>query len=485
MQVCWLSVVKGRYSERSGKLNTTGEPPAVANCVMTTRDQFRPLASLTVPVAASHVSDMLVHTADVLMVGQLGAVPLAGVQIASSASLIAALFSIGYAAAITPLAGEAYGRRDMPGVAQYARSGFVVSTGITAVMCVLLLLASSRLDLLGSPPEVTAQATPYFRWIVLSFLVRIMFGAFKQTAEAMANTRVAMILNLATNIANVLLNWIFIYGELGMPAMGAEGAGFATFLARVGAVVAAWIVYRRARFFAPLRTAVHRLHGTPVLGAAARRILHDGTGIALQILMEVAGFACGAIMLGWISATAVAAHSIAINMASITFMVALGLGSAATIRISNLRGEGKPAEARHAAMASLVLVIGYMLFVGMGYLVLRFWLPTLYVKDENVIALASHLLLYAAAFSLFDGLQVVGLGILRGYNDVQIPTVLASISYIAITIPASFLFAFTFEFNAPGVWMGYLTGLLFASAAYLWRFYHVVRPHTQTATEGS
>jgi MATE family multidrug resistance protein len=200
--------------------------------------------------------------------------------------------------------------------------------------------------------------------------------------------------------------------------------------------------------------------------------------------MEVMAFALGAIMLGWISPVAVAAHGVSINMAAITFMVALGLGSAATIRISNLRGEGNLSEARHAAYASLWMVVGYMIVVGTGYLTLRFFLPTLYVNDPAVISLAAQLLLYAAAFSLFDGLQVVGLGILRGYNDVRIPTILASISYIVITIPASYVFAFVLGFGAPGIWMGYLTGLVFASGSYLWRFLHVLGLHAQTATEG-
>ncbi len=445
------------------------------------KKHIMPLTRLAVPVATSQVTDMLVSTVDVLMVGPLGAVPLAGVQIAVAASLIAMLFSIGFSAAITPLAGEAFGRRDMQGVARYARSGFLVSLVVTVLLCGILLLFSSRLDLLGSPPDVTAQAIPFFRWIVMSFVFRILFGAFKQTAEAMANTRVAMVINIGINVLNVFLCWVFVYGNLGMPQMGAEGAGFATFLARGLAVIAAWIVYARSEFFAEFRKALAGLEKGRVNMQAHKQILHDGAGIGMQILMEVMAFALGAIMLGWIGAIAVAAHGVAINVASVTFMVALGIGSAATIRVSNLRGEQRHADARNAANASLVMVIVYMLTMCIGYLTLRFWIPTLYVKDPAVIELAAQLLLFAGAFTLFDGLQVVGLGILRGYNDVKIPTVIAMVSYLGITIPASYVCAFVLGMGPAGIWTGYLAGLIAASAGYLFRYRHVVYSRQQIA----
>lgn len=449
------------------------------------KNQIKPLLRLAMPVSASHVSDMLVSTADVLMVGPLGAIPLAAVQIATSATLISMLFSIGFSVAITPLAGEAYGRGDMRGVAQYVKAGFIISLVVTCLLCSLLLAMSGHLDLLGAPTEVTQQAAPFFRWVVLSFVFRILFGVFKQTAEAMSNTRAAMIINLGINVANVFLCWVFVYGNLGMPQMGAEGAGFATFLARGLAVVVAWLLFRRMDFFAPLRSSLKQIQGFTQLGKKLSAVVHDGAGIGLQILMEVLAFAIGAIMLGWISAVAVAAHGVAINMASITFMIALGIGSAATIRISNLRGQQRFTEARHVASIAFGLVFIYSCLVGTGYLLLRYWLPTLYVNDPRVIDLAAHLLLYAAVFALFDGMQVAGLGVLRGYNDVRIPTVVAAIAYIVVTIPLSYVLAFVYGYGPEGIWLGYVAGLAFASAGYLWRFLLVRKRHLQIEVAGS
>ena len=436
---------------------------------MRLRKHIQRTVALMVPVAASQVSDMLVHTADSIMVGSLGAAPLAGVTLGTSVAIIFLLFAVGYTAAITPLAGEAVGRRDLSDAARYVRAGTLVSTVITALLVIGLFAFSPFFQVMGAPADVTEQAIPYFRWVAASALFRIWFGAFKQSAEALSNTRAAMIINIATNVLNVGLNWVFIYGNLGAPEMGAEGAGLATFIARGTSVVIAWVVYRRAAFFAELRAHIHDRISTERLREAIRRILGDGTGIGLQIVVEIMGFASGAIMMGWIGSTALAAHQVAMNPASITFMVALGLGSAATIRVSNLRGEGDLQGAHRAGQVALGLVVGYMTLVAAAYALLRFQIPLLYIGDPAVVELAATLLLWAGAFSLFDGVQVVGLGILRGYNDIRIPTILAMVSYLVLTIPAGYLAAFVFGMGPEGIWLGYLVGLTFASIAYVWR----------------
>ena len=440
--------------------------------MMSFKDHIRRTIVLALPVSASQVSDMLVLTADAVMVGALGATALAGVTLAGSASMIALLFGVGFTAAITPLAGEAYGRQNIEDVVRYARAGTLVSVIISSIIIAALLLLSPHLSLLGSPKDVTEAAIPFFRWIVASFIFRILFGSFKQTAEAMSNTRAALLINLGTNILNVMLCWVFIYGHLGAPAMGAEGAGVATFLARAAAVVAAWLVFARTSFFVGIRTELKRQRRERIhIGTYMKEIMHVGTGISLQIVVEVMAFATGAIMMGWLGATALAAHQVSMNPASITFMAALGLGSAVTIRVSNLRGEGRHHDARIAAYTGLFLVVVYMLVVAALYVLLRYQIPLFYVNDPAVIDLAATLLLFAGAFSLFDGLQVVGLGVLRGYADIKVPTIIATVSYIAIMMPCSYLLAFKFGFGAPGIWMGYLVGLVVASAAYMVRIY--------------
>ena len=440
------------------------------------KSHSKKLSWLAAPVAASQVSDMLVHTADSIMVGSIGVTELAAVTVAGSAAMIFLLFAVGFTAAISPLASEAIGRKDLKGAARFARAGTIVSSHINLLIVGALFALSPLFGLLGSEADVVEIAIPYFRWIVASAMFRIWFGAFKQTAEALHSTSWAMSINVITNVVNIFLNWVLIYGNLGAPELGVEGAGIATFSARGLSVIMAWAVYRFAPFFKELRAEIHLLHGQHrAIWKEIRKVLSDGTGIGLQIVVEVLGFAFGTIMMGWISTTALAAHQIALNPASITFMVALGLGSAATMRVSRFIGEGDEHEARRAGMSALGIVVVYMLFVAAFYAVFRFQIPLWYVNDPSVVPIAATLLLWAGAFSLFDGIQVVGLGILRGYNDIYFPTGIAAISFVLITIPCGLISAFVFDMGPEGVWLGYLVGLTVASISYIYRFRWLTR----------
>jgi MATE family multidrug resistance protein len=411
---------------------------------------------------------MLTAAADSIMVGTLGAVPLAAVTLAGSSSIIVMLFGIGFSIAITPLAAAAWARGEHATAAGIARTGTRISILVSIILVGLLLAVSPFLGVLGAPADVTEQTIPYFRWLVLSFGFRFAFGAFKQTTEALGNTRLPMLMALAANVLNVLFNWMFIWGNLGMPAMGAEGAGFATFLSRVASVGMAWWAWKRLPYFADLR-----VHRTAVASREdKRRLWSNGTSIGLQITLEVLAFATGAIMIGWLGAIQLASHQIAINLASITFMVALGLGTAGTIRVATAHGMGDRVGVARAARTVMVLVMGYELLSAVAFVVLRHWLPTLYVQDEAVIAAAAHLLLYAAAFQMFDGVQAAGMGLLRGLNDTRVPTVIAFVSYTLITMPVGYVCAFTFGMGAQGIWIGYLTGLIVASIGYFLRFRH-------------
>ncbi|MCX6139887.1 MAG: MATE family efflux transporter [Candidatus Kapabacteria bacterium] len=438
---------------------------------MSRSKDFRETLSLAMPVAASYVSDMLTLAADSIMVGSLGAVPLAAVTLAGSSSMIVMLFGIGFTVAITPIAAMAWGKGDHSHCAGVARTGTQISLVVSVVLVALLIGVSPFLGVLGAPADVTALSIPYFRWLVLSFFFRLTFGAFKQTTEAMGNTRLPMLIAIGANVLNVGLNWVFIWGNLGMPEMGVEGAGFATFLSRMfSAVIALW-AWRRLSYFSPLRA-----HSKARASKSDRRLLWmSGASIGLQITLEVLAFAAGAIMIGWIGATQLAAHQIAINLASITFMVALGLSTAATIRIASAHGMSDAPGVRRAASSAIFLVLGYELITVLCFTTLRFWLPTLYVADSAVIALAAHLLLYAAAFQLFDGMQAVGMGLLRGMNDTRVPTIISFASYTLITMPAGYYCAFHLGMGASGIWVGYLAGLVIASVGYFARFRYITK----------
>jgi MATE family multidrug resistance protein len=417
------------------------------------------------PIAASQVSDMLTVTADAMMVGALGAEELAAVTLAGSATTPVMLFALGFTVAMSAPAAAAWELGDHNRLGGVFRTGRSISLWITLAMVVLLLAASPFLGLLGSPEHVTELAIPYLRWYAASFFFRIWFGTYKQIIEATGNTRLPMLIALAANVTNILLNAVFIYGWAGIPAMGVEGAGLATFLSRVLSVVLVVIAWNRMESIARVRTA-----SASADASLRRSLLTTGASIGVQITIEVLAFAGGAIMMGWLGTTAMAAHQIAINLASITFMVALAIGTAATYRMAAAQAAGDPVRMRMVGTNALGLTVGLELLTAFLFIGLRTEIPTWYIDDVDVISLASHLMILAAAFQIFDGLQAVGLGILRGLHDTLIPTRIVIFSYLVVALPVSYLLGFYTSLGPTGIWLGYVAGLIVSSIGFVWRF---------------
>lgn len=434
-------------------------------------ERARRLGGLAAPLAASQVSDMLTVAADTVMVGALGATALAAVSLSASSATILMLFGIGYNVAITPLVASAWGKADLEGARSALQAGARISAVVAAVLVASMLAISPFLSVLGSPADVTEIAIPYFRWYVGSFLFRLLFGIFKQTSEAIGNTKLPMLIALTTNLLNILFNWLLIWGIGGLPAMGVEGAGLATFISRVVGVGIAWYLWKSLDGFRLLREARSLREQ---VAAASRRIWRSGTAIGAQITMEVVAFSAGGIMIGWIGAKELASHQIALNVASITFMVALAGGSAATVTVAQARGRNDWNGVRAEAFTALGLVTIFELVTALGIVFFRGLLPDLYIDDPSVIALAGTLLIYVAAFQLFDGVQAVGLGILRGMDDTRIPTLIAFGSYTIVALPLSFLLSTKTSLREQGVWIGYVVALVLASISY------VIRIHLQT-----
>jgi MATE family multidrug resistance protein len=354
------------------------------------------------------------------------------------------------------------------------RAGTMVSVIVGAVMVAVLTVLAPQLHVFGAPADVTRLAAPYFMWIVVSMLPRIGIVVLKQTAEAMSNTHIALAIAIVANAANIALNWVFIYGNLGAPAMGLEGAGVATLLSRVIGLGCVLAVFRYSRFFAEVRSAMRDVRSR-VTSADLRAMAVTGLPIAGQLIMEAFGFATGAIMIGWMGTVPLAAHQIALNLASLTFMVSLGIASASTILISNAVGRKDHAAVRSAGNAAILATLIWNTITATIFVVFRTQLATMYTTDTAVTMLASELLLWAALFQLFDGGQTVGLGMLRGLNDVRIPTIIAAASYAAIGVPLGYALSFSLGLGPAGVWIGYLVALVVASVMYVTRF-RAIRP---------
>jgi MATE family multidrug resistance protein len=448
------------------------------------KSHLRPTLLLAYPVVLSQLGHILVSVCDSVMVGQTGKVPLAAVSLGVSATTILLVLGLGISMGAVPRVAAANGRGDTSALGRLLVGTVWLNTLVGVVLTGLSQLLPLALPYLHQAPEVVTLATPWVRVIGLSLLPLMVFQGFREWAEGLGLTRQAMQLSILGNVVNALLCYALIFGHFGAPAMGLMGAAWATLLARIGmAALMAQFVLRNKELHAK-RPALAADWLRPGL-AELRGQLALGLPIGVQMMFEVGAFGASALMMGWISVTTQAAHQIAINVASVTYMSASGIAAAATIRVGNLRGSGDLPAARQAGFAAYWLAFGFMSAMGLLLVGLRHVIPTLYNTDPAVVAQAATLLAIAAAFQVSDGLQVVGLGALRGLEDVKVPSVVALLAYWAIALPLGYGLGFGMHMGAPGVWIGLLTGLSIVAVVLLLRFRRQSEPGRRVPLAGS
>ncbi len=417
------------------------------------------------PVMLSQLGHILVGVADSMMVGALGAEPLAAVSLANSLVSLGLMFGIGVSIAITPLVAAADGGDTTYDQSQIFRHGLVINTVAGLVLAGLLASSASLLPWFDQPAAVVVLAVPYLIIIALSMVPFMWFQTFRQYAEGLSFTRTAMVITLSANLLNVLLNYLLIYGYAGFPAMGLNGAGVATVVARIAMAGAMTIYVARSVWFhwSPIR--VRSLQRT-----LTRKMLRIGVPTGFQYIFEVGTFSFASIMMGWLGTRALAAHQIALNLAAVSYMVATGLAAAATVRIGNQLGQRDMPNLRRVGWSALLMSTVLMSTSAGIFLAFNHGLPTLYVDEEPVVEIAASLLVIAAFFQLSDGIQAVALGILRGMADVKIPTLITLIAYWGVGLPIAYLLAFPIGWGAQGIWIGLLISLTVAAILLVRRF---------------
>ncbi len=423
---------------------------------------------LAYPVMLSQLGQVLVGVADSLMVGQLGAKYLAAASLANVIFYVIMVFGLGVSYAITPLVAAADGQKDQYKITTIFSNGLLINNILGVILALGVVLCTPVLYYINQPAEVVTLAIPYLRIITISLVPYMVFQSFRQFAEGLGHTRQAMYITLSANAVNILLNYLLIYGKWGFPAMGLDGAGWATLISRaIMAAVMGLFIYYAARFKV-YRKAFSFYH---ISKAAIQRILKVGVPAGLQFVFEVSAFGIAAIMMGWLGTQTLAAHQIAINLASISYMMATGIASAATIRVGNQLGRKDMLNLRTVGKTSFVMVIIFMGVAALMFLALRNYFPSLYIDDMEVIEIAGKLLVVAAFFQISDGVQVVAMGALRGIEDVKLPTVIAVIAYWVIGLPVGYLLGFSYGMGATGIWYGLLIGLSFAAVLLVYRFH--------------
>jgi MATE family multidrug resistance protein len=428
---------------------------------------YGPNLVLAFPVMLAQAGQMIVVLADNLMVGQLGTIPLAAASFANTVFMMGMVFGIGMVTGLTPLVGKAYGSGDRELAAVWFKQGLYSFQATGLVFSLFLWGLSWLMPFMGQPEAVVEAALPYYRVLVVSIIPFTLFFTFKQFAEGLGNTRIAMIITVSANVLNIGLNYLWIFGKLGFAAYGLMGAGYATLTARLVMPLMFIWVYYRLDFFKFYREHIRQIKFS---FSKSIHLLRLGIPIGGQSFVEMLAFGFGGIMMGWLGASAMAAHQIVLNLASFTFMVSQGIAAATTIKVSQFLGQGRTGALSATTFASLHLVFLIMTCSGIMFVVLRNVIPAFFIHSQPVIEIASGLMIIAGAFQLFDGLQVTMLGALRGLEDVRLPFGMLLIAYFLLALPVGWLFAFRLEAGPAGIWYGYLLGLFTISIFLLLRF---------------
>ena len=446
---------------------------AFQNHQQTWRQHFAALYSLGLPLVAAQMAQMAIHATDIAMVGRIGAPELAATALATNYFFLIYMFGSGFLVALAPIVAQAFGQDDPRAVRRSTRMGLWFAVGY-GIICIPALFAVEPVLLaLKQDPKLAAIAGDYMRIAAFGMVPALMFTAFRSFLGAINRANILMWASFAAVALNALLNYIFIFGNFGAPKMGVAGSALGSVLTNIFVCIAVGLYVAtdaRAKAY-EIFVRVWRADW-PVLGA----LLKLGLPISLTIIAEVMMFQFASIMAGWIGVVPLAAHSIVMQLISFSFMVPLGLASAATIRVGQAIGGGNYGDANRAARAALYTAVGaaavtIAIFLTVPEALIRIFLASSDPLLGPTLAAAIPLLVIAAAFNLFDGAQAIAAGNLRGLKDTRVPMVIAIGSYWGIGMPLAYVFAFNLGYSTPGIWLGLACGLLCTAVLLNWRFF--------------
>jgi multidrug resistance protein, MATE family len=432
---------------------------------------------VALPIILGNMTQMVLGIIDAAMIGAIDYVQLAASSLVINVLGIPYVVAIGMTMAISPLVAIANGRNDTWSASHYLANGVVLCTLIGVGIAVLIDAGSGILNHLGQDPEVVAASGAYLRIMAWSTIPMVFFLSLKHFTDALEHVKVAMTLSLLALPLNVFLNWLLIYGNWGFPRLEIEGAGWATIATRIAMSVALLgYILKSATFKAYIseRTTAWRIQRSSIMD-----LLRIGIPSSIQYGLEVGAFAVSGIIIGWFGAQQQAAHQIALNCAALTFMVALGLSQAGSIRVSNALGRNDWSQLRKIGFSTLLFGLILSAVFAVMFVIFHPWLPYIFNQDAEVVAIAATLLLFAALFQLSDATQAIGVGILRGVKDVRIPTLFVAIAYWVVGLPVGLALGILLKMEAIGIWIGFVTGLTLSSLLLNYRFATIVKRYVK------
>ena len=443
--------------------------------------EFRYNMQLAYPVILGMVGHTLISIVDNVMVGRLGSTELAAVSLGNSLVFVAMSIGIGFSTAITPLVAEADAEKDTSKIRLIFHNGLFLCVLLGFSLFGLVVLANPIMELLHQPKEVIILATPFLNWVAFSLVPLIIYQGYKQFADGLSMTKVSMYAIVMANILHVIINYVLIYGFWIFPKMGIVGAALGTVISRIAMVVFMHIILSRKKQLQPY---FKDFSFEEIQKKTLNKIISLGIPSALQMLFEVVLFTAAIWLCGSIGKTSQAANQIALSLASLTFMFAMGLGVVSMIRVSNYKGLQDFKQLIIVARSVFLLAIIIEIVFALLFIAFHTILPSIFLNlddkmqvldNKEVISIASKLLLVAAIFQISDGIQVVVLGTLRGLQDVKKPMYITFVAYWIVGFPISYYLGLKTTMGATGVWIGLLAGLSFAAFFLYIRFHYLTK----------
>ncbi|MGL3605036.1 MATE family efflux transporter [Rhizobium sp. G187] len=444
---------------------------------------IRATLSLGIPLIGAQLAQLGIHTTDVVIVGQLGAVPLAAMVLAGQFFFTIFIFGSGFSMAVIPMVAQAYGRGDVVSVRRSIRMGMWVSILYTLFMAPLFYNAETILLALGQKPEVAGLAAGYVHIIQFGLLPALLFAVLRALVSATGRARIVLWVTLGILVLNAILAYALVLGHFGLPALGMTGAA-------IVALIVQWVSFLAMVVYLQTREETRRYELFVRFWRpdwqAFREVIHLGLPISITVLAEVSLFTGASLLMGWIGTIELAAHGIALQLASIAFMIPLGLSQAATVRVGLAHGRGNYPELVRAAItvtaiAAVLSAAGGVLFMAIPHLLAGAFLNENTPDAAAVLAFAGPLVGIAGIFQLVDGLQAIASGLLRGLKDARVPMILALVSYWPIGFLLAWVLAFPLGVGGIGIWVGFVVGLASAAVMLCLRFYLRIRHEMKTA----
>jgi MATE family multidrug resistance protein len=429
------------------------------------------LLLLAAPIVIGQVGQNIIQLADTMIVGTLGSTALGASAFAGSVFIVFLIFGMGILAPTTALFARNEGQQKVSENGILLKHDLGVAFGISFLLIAFLnLLLIPHLDLFNQKPEIIELGLMFFKILTWSILPSMIYHAYKQFTDGIGKTKVGMIVMLIGVLINIAGNYILIHGLYGFPKLGLNGSAWATLFARsLMALLMFLYVHLHPHFSKYLEQKWSWTFDLSLI----QQILSLGVPTGLFYLFQVGAFSGAAVMMGWFGAVPLAAHQIAISLASTSFLFTLGIGIAASIRVGFELGRGEFHLARYAGFTAMRVGAIYMSFCALGFYFLRFWFPTFYVSDPAVIDWAAKFFVVIAIFEVFDGVQAIAMGALRGFSDTKGPGIISFFAYWIMGLPVGYWLAFRFNAGPIGIWWGLLTGLVFASILLSWRFHKI------------